>query len=110
MVELDFQIPSAIDPFAEAKDSSGTKAKVHIRVQQRNGKKCLTTVQGLPKDFSYERILKDVKKDFCCNGNVVNDKELGKVIQLQGDQRKNVQAFLVRSNLATKDQIQIHGF
>ncbi|CAN1149407.1 Protein translation factor SUI1 homolog 1 [Linum perenne] len=110
MVELDFEIiPSAIDPFAEAKDS-GAKEYVHIRVQQRNGKKCLTTVQGLSKDLSYERILKEVKKEFCCNGNVVNDKELGKVIQLQGDQRKNVQGFLVRANLVKKDQIKIHGF
>ncbi|CAN1339737.1 Protein translation factor SUI1 homolog 1 [Linum perenne] len=110
MVELDLEIiPSAIDPFAEAKDS-GAKEYVHIRVQQRNGKKCLTTVQGLSKDLSYERILKEVKKEFCCNGNVVNDKELGKVIQLQGDQRKNVQGFLVRANLVKKDQIKIHGF
>jgi len=28
--------------------------------------------------------------DFCCNGTVVEDPELGQVIQLQGDQRKNV--------------------
>uniref|UniRef100_A0A6N2MTF7 SUI1 domain-containing protein n=1 Tax=Salix viminalis TaxID=40686 RepID=A0A6N2MTF7_SALVM len=75
---------------------------------QRNGKKSLTTVQGLPKELSYERILKTLKKDFCCNGNVVQDKELGKVIQLQGDQRKNVQNFLVNQNLLKKDQIKIH--
>lgn len=112
MVELDYQIPSAFDPFAEAKDSDapGTKEYVHIRVQQRNGKKCLTTVQGLKKEFSYEKILKDVKKEFCCNGNVVQDKELGKIIQLQGDQRKNVSQFLVHAGLVKKDQIKIHGF
>ena len=34
--------------------------------------------------------------DFCCNGNVVEDTELGKVIQLQGDQRKNVSEFLIK--------------
>lgn len=69
------------DPFAEAKDSGapGAKEYVHIRIQQRNGKKSLTTVQGLKKDFSYDKILKDLKKEFCCNGNVVQDKELGKV-------------------------------
>ncbi|CAN0901023.1 Protein translation factor SUI1 homolog 1 [Linum grandiflorum] len=109
MVELDLEIPSAIDPFAEAKDS-GAKEYVHIRIQQRNGKKCLTTVQGLSKDLSYEKILKELKKHFCCNGNVVNDKELGKIIQLQGDQRKNVQGFLLRANLVNKDHIKIHGF
>ncbi|XP_010482910.1 PREDICTED: protein translation factor SUI1 homolog 1-like [Camelina sativa] len=112
MVELDIQVPSAYDPFAEAKDSDapGAKENIHIRIQQRNGKKSLTTVQGLKKEYSYERILKDLKKDFCCNGNVVQNKELGKIIQLQGDQRKKVSQFLVQAGIAEKDQIKIHGF
>ncbi|KAJ8423363.1 hypothetical protein Cgig2_026781 [Carnegiea gigantea] len=103
---------AAFDPFAEAKDSAapGAKEYVHIRIQQRNGKKSLTTVQGLRKDFSYEKILKDLKKEFCCNGNVVQDKELGKIIQLQGDQRRNVANFLVQAGLVKKDHIKIHGF
>lgn len=70
------------DPFAEAnaEDSgAGTKEYVHIRIQQRNGRKSLTTVQGLKKEFSYNKILKDLKKEFCCNGTVVQDPELGKV-------------------------------
>ncbi|XP_010276095.1 PREDICTED: protein translation factor SUI1 homolog [Nelumbo nucifera] len=113
MVELDIQIPSAFDPFFEAKDSGapGAKEYVHIRIQQRNGKKSLTTVQGLKKTFSYEKILKDLKKEFCCNGTVVPDEELGgKVIQLQGDQRKNVSNFLVKAGIVKKEQIKIHGF
>lgn len=70
------------DPFAEAnaEDSgAGSKEYVHIRIQQRNGRKSLTTVQGLKKEFSYNKILKDLKKEFCCNGTVVQDPELGKV-------------------------------
>jgi translation initiation factor 1 len=109
---VDIQIPSTFDPFAEAKESDapGAKEYVHIRIQQRNGKKSLTTVQGLKKEFSYEKILKDLKKEFCCNGNVVNCKDLGKIIQLQGDQRKNVSHFLIHAGLARKDNIKIHGF
>ena len=113
MSELDVQIPTAFDPFAEAnaEDSgAGTKEYVHIRVQQRNGRKSLTTVQGLKKDFSYNKILKDLKKEFCCNGTVVQDPELGQVIQLQGDQRKNVSSFLVQAGIVKKDNIKIHGF
>ncbi|CAN6812906.1 unnamed protein product, partial [Brassica oleracea] len=112
MVELDIQVPSAFDPFAEAQESDapGTKEYIHVRIQQRNGKKSLTTVQGLKKAYSYEKILKDLKKDFCCNGNVVQDKELGKIIQLQGDQRKKVSHFLVQTGIAKKEQIKIHGF
>jgi translation initiation factor 1 (eIF-1/SUI1) len=74
----------------------------------------LTTVQGLPKKFDQKKILKVIKKKFgrskpmtsfsirswltaqpACNGTIVNDTEMGEVIQLQGDQRKDVQEFLV---------------
>lgn len=48
--------------------------------------------------------------EYCCNGCVVEDEELGKVLQLQGDQRKNVSAFLVSNELAKKDTIKVHGF
>jgi translation initiation factor 1 len=70
------------DPFAEAnaeEAGAGTKDYVHIRIQQRNGRKTLTTVQGLKKEFSYNKILKDLKKEFCCNGTVIQDPELGQV-------------------------------
>ncbi|KAG2592275.1 hypothetical protein PVAP13_5NG537600 [Panicum virgatum] len=106
MSDLDVQLPSAFDPFAEAnaEDSSagaGSKDYVHVRTQQRNGRKSLTTVQGLKKEYSYNKILKDLKKEFCCNGTVVQDPELGQVIQLQGDQRKNVATFLVQVSSLT---------
>ena len=32
------------------------------------------------------------------------------VIQLQGDQRKNVSTFLVGNKICKKDQVKIHGF
>ena len=62
---------------------------------ERNGRKTLTTVQGLPKKFDQKKILKVIKKKFACNGTIVSDNEMGEVIQLQGDQRKDVQEFLV---------------
>ena len=40
---------------------------------------------------------------------VVEDEELGKILQLQGDQRKNVALFLVSNNLVKKDLIKVHG-
>lgn len=36
--------------------------------------------------------------------------EYGEVIQLQGDQRKNICEFLIRIELAKKDQVKVHGF
>eukprot|EP00887_Chlorella_sp_A99_P008054 scaffold12.g8054.t1 len=120
MTDLDISLPGlpagGFDPFAdadtgEAKSKKGPKAEahdIHVRVQQRNGRKCLTTVQGLPEAFDYKKILKALKKD-CCNGTVVEDDELGKVLQLQGDQRKQVSAFLIQNELAKKDQVKVHG-
>ncbi len=81
-----------------------------IRIQQRNGRKTLTTVQGLPKDFDQKRILKAFKKDFACNGTLVNDDELGEVIQLQGDHRAKVGQFLINEKIAKKEDVKIHGF
>ncbi|CAN6453547.1 unnamed protein product [Victoria cruziana] len=86
MSDLDIQIPTAFDPFAEANavdSGAGAKEYVHVRIQQRNGRKSLTTVQGLKKEFSYNKILKDLKKEFCCNGTVVQDPELGQVCRSQ---------------------------
>ena len=59
--------------------------------------------------INLERLTKEFKKDFCCNGCVVDDKELGRVIQLQGDQREKVKKFIVEESLASKKNIKVHG-
>lgn len=81
-----------------------------LRVQQRNGRKTLTTIQGLPKELNLKNVLKVFKKDFACNGNIVDDEELGEVIQLQGDHRQKVAEVLVAEGVCKKDDIHIHGF
>ena len=52
-------------------------------------------MQGIDAAVDYKKVLKAFKKEFCCNGTVVEDPEQGNVIQLQGDQRKNVSQFLI---------------
>jgi translation initiation factor 1 len=54
--------------------------------------------------------LKAFKKEFACNGNIVEDEEMGEVIQLQGDHRVKVQQFLIAQEIASKDKVKIHGF
>ncbi|KAF3930222.1 hypothetical protein ABW20_dc0103828 [Dactylellina cionopaga] len=99
------------DPFADTGgEDSQQDTPIHIRIQQRNGRKTLTTVQGLPKDIDPKRILKELKKTFATNGNVVQDPLLGEVIQFQGDQRNKIADFLVTALLIKKDTIKIHGF
>ncbi|KAI8868577.1 translation factor sui1-like protein, partial [Ramicandelaber brevisporus] len=81
-----------------------------IRIQQRKGRKMLTTVQGLPPEIDPKLVLKALKKIFACNGTVVQDEELGEVLQLTGDQRTKVQQFLLEEQISNKDQIKVHGF
>jgi len=92
------------------KNADGVQSNyIHIRVQQRNGRKSLTTLQGIDPKINYKTILKECKKKFNCNGTVVKDPELGDIIQLQGDQRKAVAQFLVDEKIAKKGLIKIHG-
>jgi len=102
------------DFLAEAEvDDLGTQKSgnyVHIRIQQRSGRKSLTTVQGLPAELDFKKVLQALKKIFCCNGTVVEDPEMGQVIQLQGDQRMNVHQFLVEQGICKKSAVKIHGY
>lgn len=81
-----------------------------IRVQQRSGRKTLTTVQGLPRSLDPKRVLKAFKKNFACNGTIVDDPDLGEVIQLSGDQRQKIATVLVDEGICGKDEIKVHGF
>lgn len=110
-VEVVLNLLTSADPFADTGDDDSQPTNyIHIRIQQRNGRKTLTTVQGLPSEYDSKRILKVLKKDFGCNGNVVKDEELGDVIQLQGDQRAKVLEFLTTQLGLKKKNIKVHGF
>lgn len=101
------------DPFAST-GAGGRGGKIHIRVQQRNGRKCITTVQGLDDDLDLKRICKAMKKVFNVNGSIEVDPEMGEVIQLQGDQRTNVRDWLLEQEIVTRaeaeDRLIVHGF
>ncbi|KAH7646534.1 eukaryotic translation initiation factor eIF1 [Dermatophagoides farinae] len=101
------------DPFADAfrGDDTGTQdGLIHIRIQQRSGRKTLTTVQGIADNFDKKKIVKACKKEFACNGTVVDHPEYGEVIQLQGDQRNNIVEFLTKIGIAKSEQLKVHGF
>ncbi|VVT51274.1 uncharacterized protein SAPINGB_P006393 [Magnusiomyces paraingens] len=101
----------SFDPFADTgDDETHTPDHIHIRCQQRNGRKTITTVQGIPKEYDFKKILKSLKKDFGCNGHINKDEELGEILQLQGDQRQKVTDFLTQQLNIDKKIIQVHGF
>merc|ERR1712080_580860 len=92
------------DHFAEATANAsdvGQTEVIHIRIQQRNGRKTLTTVQGIDQKFDLKKIVRACKREFACNGTVVEHSEYGEVLQFQGDQRENIGTFLKRLLLLT---------
>ncbi|XP_028606102.1 eukaryotic translation initiation factor 1b isoform X1 [Podarcis muralis] len=120
----------SFDPFADATKGddllpAGTEDYIHIRIQQRNGRKTLTTVQGIADDYDKKKLVKAFKKKFACNGTVIEHPEYGEVIQLQGDQRKNICQFLLevltaagllpspsllQVGIVKEEQLKVHGF
>uniref|UniRef100_A0A0W0F8Z4 SUI1 domain-containing protein n=1 Tax=Moniliophthora roreri TaxID=221103 RepID=A0A0W0F8Z4_MONRR len=126
---------NSIDPFADEdplgdNQDVGSQANyIHIRIQQRNGRKTLTTLQGLPKQYDPKKLLKAFKKvqallipisycfmptelaqqEFACNGTLVEDEKMGQVIQLQGDQRSKISTFLTENGIE-RSTIKVHGF
>jgi translation initiation factor 1 len=53
------------------------------------------------------QLVKYFKKEFACNGTVVQHPEYGEVVQLQGDQRNAICGFLVREGLVKKDKLKV---
>ena len=104
---MDFMDIGSVDPFAEQKYN-----KIHIRMQQRNGRKCITTVSNLEDDLDLNRICKALKKLFECGGSVETDKIGNEVIQLQGDHRLKIKEWLIKQEIVAKseaERIIVHG-
>jgi len=121
MTSSDSQILNlrSADPFGDASAGVDLEKKsdinigggtVHIRIQQRNGRKTLTTVQGISEEFDKKKLVRAFKKEFACNGTVVEHPEYGEVVQLQGDQRNNVCQFLTKIGIVKEEQLKLHGF
>jgi translation initiation factor 1 len=67
-------------------------------------------LKAFKKVSFHSHINAHLSKVFACNGTIVDDEEMGEVIQLQGDHRTKVQQFLIEEKIAGKDQIKVHGF
>lgn len=102
---------TAFDPFNESLESAASATSVvHLRLQQRNARQKITTVQGLSSQLDFDKILKVLKKKLCCNANIIQDKEHGKIMQFQGDHRREIADFIVDEDLVTsRDMVKIHG-
>jgi translation initiation factor 1 len=85
--------------------------QIHVRRQQRNGRKCITLIEGLGDEFDLKRMLKKMKKRFACNGSICKDEEFGNIINLQGEHRNEVKEFLVNvEQVVNEEDIKVHGY
>lgn len=96
--------------FHELDNELFKKKNVHIRMQQRNGKKCWTYVEGLDqinKDSKFlDNFAKVLKKKLNCAGTV---KKPENVIQFQGDHRDKIKSFLIEQKIVEEEFIKMHG-
>ena len=106
--DIDFEDELEAEQAKKEVTEANGESEIHIRIQQRNSRKCLTIVQGLPEKLDLKKVLKYFKKKFCCNGIIV-ESDSGKILQITGDQRQNVEEFLVGEKIARKDQVKVHG-
>ena len=103
---------NTFDPFADAVEESEGQStqQIHLRIQQRNGRKSITTVQGLSESLDLKSILRTFKKSFSCNGSISKNDEYGKIIQMSGDQRDNVKKWIIKQSIASEKEVIVHGF
>jgi translation initiation factor 1 len=81
---------------------------VHIRSQQRNGKKSITIIQNMPDEYDLKKLLKALRKVYACNGALTNHKIYGDVIMLQGDKRFDVYNFITKVGLVKPEFVNVH--
>jgi translation initiation factor 1 len=84
---------------------------VHLRIQKRTGKKCLTFIQGLPESLDLKKFTQKLRKMFHCNCTFIEHPKIGPCVQLSGDFREELKVLFVEDGIveSTKD-IKIHGF
>ena len=126
-----FENLKAYNPFDDTTGDDdagpGDQGLVHIRIQQRNGRKTLTTVQGLSSEYDFKKIVKVAKRVClqwdCCGAFRVRGSYpiAGKYLRplsselfydslWQGDQRENICRLLVDCGLVKSEQLKVHGF
>ncbi len=81
---------------------------IHIRLTQRNGRKTVTSIEGIPDKYDLKKMLTKFKCKFACGGNIGLDKtEENKVLMLNGDHRSKLSEFFAAE--LPEFEVKIHG-
>ena len=91
-------------------DLNDSHLSVHLRIQKRSGRRCITHIEGLGelptmKDESLDAFVKELRKKFNCSGSIKKG-----TISLSGDHRQDIKELLVKKGWCKEEQIKIHGF
>lgn len=91
-------------------DLDDSHLNVHLRIQKRSGRRCITHIEGLTglpttKDVSLDTFVKELRKKYNCSGSIKKG-----VISLSGDHRQGIKELLVEKGWCKEDQVKIHGF
>ena len=106
------------DPFAgmtmtQQAAVAGPKEKIHVRMNKQ-GRRCVTLIEGLDDDLDQVRIARAMKKAFSCASKVQKDKHDNEIIFLQGDQRMLVKEWLLAQEILTvkeaSERLVLHGY
>lgn len=108
MNDIQIIIPNNIN-IDDIDDINNVNNKIHIRVQQRTNRKFITLCENLDSKLNFNRVLKSLRKQLSCNGNIILDKDDNQIIKLQGDQHEGLMKFLTETGICMKDDIFIHG-
>jgi translation initiation factor 1 len=60
-------------------------------------------------DIDNKKLLKKIKKKLCCNGCVLEDNELGEIIQVQGNKKDELKALLIKEFKLKDENVKLHG-
>lgn len=84
---------------------------VHLRIQKRTGKKCLTFIQGIPDTIDTKSLCQKIRKMYHCNCTEIDHPKIGKCVQMSGDSRDDLIKFLIKEGVvASEKEIKVHGF
>jgi len=95
--------------FTSGQKKAAYSGPVVISIYQRNARKRITAIANLRPDLNFEKVLKAMRKEFNCSGTLVNDVDLGIVIQLTGDHRKIAKEWLIEREMASPEMILLKG-
>lgn len=85
------------------------KQQIHLRKQDRNGRKCVTIIEGLNGEtLNLKKLSQNLAKNNQCSCTVINC-DTKKVIQMTGDKRESVKKFLIDEEIAEELEINVHG-